>query len=130
MVSGGPGGKYISLLSLQRVNNIGIYIHTPFTLLLTVSSLITIALAILLSHFKMSFEEIYNGIMMMDESVLSIDNIKALCYIAPREDEVLDSSLFLVYSSRHDSSPTRLICCKASEGISRPWEMPNDSFLR
>ena len=66
-------------------------------MLLTVSSLITIALAILLSHFKMSFEEIYNGIMMMDESVLSIDNIKALCYIAPREDEVIDSPYILLF---------------------------------
>jgi len=45
----------------------------------------------------MSFEEIYNGIMMMDESVLSIDNIKALCYIAPREDEVIDSPYILLF---------------------------------
>lgn len=36
----------------------------------------------------MTFEEIYGGVMTLDETVLSIDNIKALCYIAPRDEEV------------------------------------------
>jgi hypothetical protein len=67
---GGIRGKkhspLMELLNLQRVNNIGI----------------------LLSQFKVPLEEVIGAIWRMDESALSLENLKALRYIAPKDDEV------------------------------------------
>lgn len=67
---GGIRGKkhspLMELLNLQRVNNIGI----------------------LLSQFKVPLEEVIGAIWRMDESALSLENLKALRYIAPKDDEI------------------------------------------
>jgi hypothetical protein len=46
----------------------------------------------MLSQFKMPLEDVIAAIWRMDESVLSLENLKALRYIAPKEDEVSQSA--------------------------------------
>jgi hypothetical protein len=44
--------------------------------------------AILLSRFRINEEEIKQAIIAMDETVLSSENVNALLYIAPKDEEV------------------------------------------
>ena len=44
--------------------------------------------AILLSRFKISEEEIKSAILAMDDTVLTSENVNALLYITPKDDEV------------------------------------------
>jgi hypothetical protein len=76
----------MELLNLQRVNNIGI----------------------LLSQFKVPLEEVIGAIWRMDESALSLENLKALRYIAPKDDEVfLDPVAPTTHHPKHSPPPPR-----------------------
>jgi hypothetical protein len=75
----------MELLNLQRVNNIGI----------------------LLSQFKVPLEEVIGAIWRMDESALSLENLKALRYIAPKDDEVFHHPVAppTTYHPKHSPPP-------------------------
>jgi hypothetical protein len=47
-----------------------------------------VIVAILLSRFKISEEEIKSAILAMDDTVLTVENVTALLYITPKDDEV------------------------------------------
>lgn len=86
----------VAILTLPRLNNIG----TPTSLtcvyrnvILTAHALMPhtahdVSAAILLSRFKISEEEIKSAILAMDDTVLTSENVNALLYITPKDDEV------------------------------------------
>lgn len=60
--------------------------QSPLVAILTLPRLNNIA--ILLSRFKISEEEIKSAILAMDDTVLTSENVNALLYITPKDDEV------------------------------------------
>jgi hypothetical protein len=85
----------VAILTLPRLNNIGtptaltmlrnesLTQHTPHT-----ARAHNVSVAILLSRFKISEEEIKSAILAMDDTVLTSENVNALLYITPKDDEV------------------------------------------
>jgi hypothetical protein len=79
----------VSILSLPRLNNIGMALSwRVFLTSCEISPRVCVIAAILLSRFKISEEEIKSAILAMDDTVLTVENVTALLYITPKDDEV------------------------------------------